>query len=526
MRKMYVFLAISLVLCGACSHFLEESSPDLVYARTCSDLNEILIGNGYMKCGKHTRLAAEPYLTDVYFPYLHVMDDDIWEYAVGKSTKGVAFTYRNFYTWSDQVNIDYLTGKKLTDTDWGRLYEHIGYLNVIIAYADKFMRDSASVRDRVMGEARFLRGAYYYYLVNISANPYSPGTASKEMGVPLNLTEKIEDKYYERADLKTCYQQIVEDLKVASDRLEGVSSSSIYRADEAAARTLLARVYLYMGEWQSVLDECNKILKLKDVALYDLNGFDTGYEDSGSDYIRKEYMLRASNPEILFTSGSANASFLMGESMLGSLKAYTVSEELRDLYMKYAPEGVEDLRVNCYLLPSKWDPTRYRVLKSTTDQTSIDVFDCFVIRSAEVYLNKAEAEAMLEREGDAVLSVKVLLENRFKDHRVPDVGGLHGESLVRFIREERRRELCFESQRWFDLRRYAVSSKYPEKKEIEHRVYEAGAVDGSFGVFTGTYVLKPYGEDPAWVMPIPADEIVYNKGNLIDNPKRVARKFK
>ena len=127
MRKMYVFLAISLVLCGACSHFLEESSPDLVYARTCSDLNEILIGNGYMKCGKHTRLAAEPYLTDVYFPYLHVMDDDIWEYAVGKSTKGVAFTYRNFYTWSDQVNIDYLTGKKLTDTDWGRLYEHIGY---------------------------------------------------------------------------------------------------------------------------------------------------------------------------------------------------------------------------------------------------------------------------------------------------------------------------------------------------------------------------------------------------------------
>lgn len=521
-----IFLTVCMILCDACGDFLEESSPDLVYARTCSDLNEILIGNGYMKCGKTTRLLSEPYSNNLYFPYLHVMDDDIWEYAVGKVTSGLAFTFRNFYTWSDQVNINYLTGNKLTDTDWGKLYEHIGYLNVIIAYADKFTRDSATLRDRVMGEARFLRGAYYYYLVNIYANPYCKETARDEMGVPLNLTEKIEDKYYERASLESCYKQIIEDLKIATNRLDGVSSSSVYRVDEAAARTLLGRVYLYMGEWQLALDECNKVLQLNDVVLYDLNGFDSGYEDSGSDYIRNEYMLCKSNPEILFTSGSANASFLTGESVLGGVKAYTVSEELRDLYTKFDSEGMEDLRKTCYLFPSKWDHTRFRVLKVTTEQTKADVFDCFVIRSAEVYLNKAEAEAMLEQDGDAVLSLKTLMENRFTNHHVPDISGLHGENLVKFIREERRRELCFESQRWFDLRRYAVSSKYPEKKEIEHRVYEAGAVDGSLGVFVGTYVLKPYGEDPAWVMPIPADEIVYNKGNLIDNPERMERKVK
>ena len=36
-----------------------------------------------------------------------------------------------------------------------------------------------------------------------------------------------------------------------------------------------------------------------------------------------------------------------------------------------------------------------------------------------------------------------------------------GEKLVEEIRLERRRELCFEGHRWFDLRRYAVCEKYP-----------------------------------------------------------------
>ena len=45
------------------------------------------------------------------------------------------------------------------------------------------------------------------------------------------------------------------------------------------------------------------------------------------------------------------------------------------------------------------------------------------------------------------------------------------------------------------------------------------------GVLEGDYVLKPYGEDPAWVLPIPGYEIVYNQGNLVDNPQRVEREL-
>ena len=145
------------------------------------------------------------------------------------------------------------------------------------------------------------------------------------------------------------------------------------------------------------------------------------------------------------------------------------------------------------------------------------MYDCFVIRSAELYLNKAEAEAMLDK-AEAIQTIKTLLNNRFEGG-IPPVDGLNGKDLVSFIRDERRRELCFEAHRWFDLRRYAVSPKYPEKKSIKHTTYDKN------GVLEGDYVLKPYGEDTAWVLPIPGYEIVYNQGNLVDNPQRVEREL-
>ena len=50
--------------------------------------------------------------------------------------------------------------------------QHIGYVNVIISYVKEFEKDPEEIRRRVMGEAQFLRGWYYYMLVNLYAKPY------------------------------------------------------------------------------------------------------------------------------------------------------------------------------------------------------------------------------------------------------------------------------------------------------------------------------------------------------------------
>ena len=506
MKKMkrYLILILCVLLFNSCGKFLEEFSQDLAYAESCADLDEILIGNGYME--QPEGFAKASIYGNGYYPYIHVMDDDVIMTVFKKD--GVTdlinemVPYKNFYDWSDQLTINPKTDEEWEDKDWEKIYSHIAYLNVIIAHVKKFTHDSVEIRNRIEGEARFLRGAYYYLLTNLYANPYVKESASSDMGVPLNLTEDIVDEYYKRNSMEECYRVIVEDLKVAADKLKGVTQPTIYRVNELAARILLSRVYLYMGEWQLALDECQKALALEGVELMDLKSFQ-GRE-------KERYVLDNKNPEIVFTQGYSATNTFYDQMSYFCICTFGGSEDLISLYNRFEEQQIKDLRLDAFF--EVIGDEQYKMSK-----VGEKVYDCFVIRSAELYLNKAEAEAMLDK-AEAIQTIKTLLNNRFEGG-IPDIDGLSGKDLVSFIRDERRRELCFEAHRWFDLRRYAVSPKYPEKKSIRHTAYDIK------GKLEGDYVLKPYGEDPAWVLPIPGYEIVYNQGNLVDNPQRVEREL-
>ena len=502
--KRYLILMLCVLLFNSCGKFLEEFSQDLAYAESCADLDEILIGNGYMEQPEGFTEAS--IYGNGYYPYIHVMDDDVIMTVFKKdgSTDVInnIVSYKNFYDWSDQLTINPKTDEEWEDKDWEKMYSHIAYLNVIIAHVKKFSHDSVEIRNRVEGEARFLRGAYYYLLTNLYANPYVKESASSDMGVPLNLTEDIVDVYYKRNSMEECYRVIVEDLKVAADKLKGVTQPTIYRVNELATRILLSRVYLYMGEWQLALDECQKALALEGVELMDLKSF-PGREG-------ERYVLDNKNSEIVFTQGYSATNTFYNNIAYFCTCTFSGSEDLISLYNRFEGQQIKDLRLDAFF--EVIGDELYKVSK-----VGETVYDCFVIRSAELYLNKAEAEAMLDK-AEAIQTIKTLLNNRFEGG-IPPVDGLNGKDLVSFIRDERRRELCFEAHRWFDLRRYAVSPKYPEKKSIKHTTYDKN------GVLEGDYVLKPYGEDPAWVLPIPGYEIVYNQGNLVDNPQRVEREL-
>ena len=502
--KRYLILILGVLSFISCGKFLEEFSQDLAYAESCTDLDEILIGNGYME--QPLYFAEASVYGGGYYPYIHVMDDDMAMTIFRRDGAGDVIndiaSFKNFYDWSDQLTINPKTGEEWEDNDWEKIYSHIAYLNVIIAHVKKFTHDSVEIRNRIEGEARFLRGAYYYLLTNLYANPYVKESASSDMGVPLNLTEDIVDEYYKRNSMEECYRVIVEDLKVAADKLKGVTQPTIYRVNELAARILLSRVYLYMGEWQLALDECQKALALEGVELMDLKSFQ-GRE-------KERYVLDNKNPEIVFTQGYSATNTFYDQMSYFCICTFGGSEDLISLYNRFEEQQIKDLRLDAFF--EVIGDEQYKMSK-----VGEKVYDCFVIRSAELYLNKAEAEAMLDK-AEAIQTIKTLLNNRFEGG-IPDIDGLSGKDLVSFIRDERRRELCFEAHRWFDLRRYAVSPKYPEKKSIRHTAYDIK------GKLEGDYVLKPYGEDPAWVLPIPGYEIVYNQGNLVDNPQRVEREL-
>ena len=520
MKKYYMilFFAISCVTFLSCGDFLQEYSRDLVYASSCTDLDEIMIGDGYMQRmpeGSYGSTSITYSRTSHYFPHLHVMDDDVEEFVSGyfseTSLISPASWCRNLYTWQEEPFMT-LSNSPIDNYDYARLYKHIGYLNVIISYVKEFQDDPEELRRRVLGEALFLRGAYYYLLVNLYAKPFSKETADSDLGVSLNLTEYIEDKHFSRDPVSHVYKQIVKDLKGAAENLAGIKQPTIYRADEQDARLLLSRVYLYMGEWQLAIEECDKIIEQK-VTLYDFN-----------ELARGQVINTSKSPEIFFTQGSSSVQILMTDDwMKPAIGRYRVSDELYNLYFKYADQGVVDLRANFFFKRSEKESGKYLCIKGTKAYNgATSVFDAFVMRAAEVYLNKAEAQAMLDQT-EAKNTIKILMDKRFAYNQSPNISNLSGQELVNFIREERRRELCFEGHRWFDLRRYAVSPKYSHAKEIVHKVFDAASSYGGAGVYKGTYVLKPYPNDNAWVLPIPDRELVFNEGVTVDNEKREMR---
>ena len=141
-----------------------------------------------------------------------------------------------------------------------------------------------------------------------------------------------------------------------------------------------------------------------------------------------------------------------------------------------------------------------------------------LIRLPEVLLNKAEALALIGKDVEARAVLERLREKRIVAANYTPVN-YSGNELIHFIRDERRRELCFEGHRWFDLRRYAVNSRCPFQTEVLHDKYE---VNANWEVeYQGTYRLKRYNENSAsYVLPIPQHVIEFNRGEIKDNDPR------
>ena len=508
MNRIYVFVIIMMFLLTSCGDFLKEYSTQLNYAMSSSDLEELLIGSGYLSPRRSTEYYDFSVTGDNApdFPWIHMMDDDITDYSnVDDSFQenvDISGLLAAFYCW--QKNPFSKRGEHYEVINWKRLYERIGVTNVILGKIDEFAEDPIEFKNRIKGEALFLRANFYFLLVNFYAKPYYKNSAVNDPGVPVKITDEIVDKYYSRNSVAEVYEQIVSDLENSVKNLSGLPTESVFQANESAARILLSRVYLYMGEWEKALKQCDSVQgKYELLNLVDRDvSLNFTYDTS---------------PETVFTQGSYTMNALMQDGNMMK-HCFQVSSDLYDLYDK------NDLRKQNFFsrIPNYLGEDILVVRKWKEPYQKPKISDNCLIRYAEVNLNKAEALAMLERDAEAIQIIQKLREKRFvsgeeintnlNGERIA-VNSLSGERLVQFIRDERRRELCFEGYRWFDLRRYAVSPKYSMEKEIKHGYILPG------GQSTEYYLLKKYSEDGGWVLPIPQYVITFNNGMIKNNER-------
>ncbi len=128
--------------------------------------------------------------------------------------------------------------------------------------------------DQYVGEAKFIRALCYFYLVNLWAQPYGFTADNSHAGVPLVLTE-TDDPFSSannipRSTVKQVYDQMEADLLDAETKLPASypdAFTQVARATKGAARALLARLYLYKGDYPKANSYADLVINSNNYAL-------------------------------------------------------------------------------------------------------------------------------------------------------------------------------------------------------------------------------------------------------------------
>ncbi len=280
-------------------------------------------------------------------------------------------------------------------------------------------------RERVEGEALFLRSLMFFDLVRFYARQYQTGSASTQLGIPIVLTPTrgIDDKsFVTRNSVEEVYNQVITDLTSAASKLP--EDNGVY-ASSGAANALLARVYLQKYDYAKARDAANAVInsgiyELQPTYADEFNNDDNTAEDIFATQITSQDLSSAmteffSVPEFGGRDGDI-------EILEGHLNLYSPGDQRRDLFFM----GNGGMR------SGKWN-NLYGIVN--------------LFRLAEMYLIRAECNLRLGTIiGSAPLDDFNVIHER---------AGLTAAASVTLddILLERRLELSFEGFRIHDQRR-------------------------------------------------------------------------
>src|SRR5687768_11691591 len=124
-------------------------------------------------------------------------------------------------------------------TMWAQCYYGVLRANLVLERVPTVPSMNAAIRNRSLGEGRFLRALYYYHLVRLFGDvPFYTNVITVQESVTIPRSPK-----------QMVYDQIIADLKQAETLLPATTSGNDKgRATAGAAKGLLASVYLWLGD--------------------------------------------------------------------------------------------------------------------------------------------------------------------------------------------------------------------------------------------------------------------------------------
>ncbi|WP_303916302.1 RagB/SusD family nutrient uptake outer membrane protein [Bacteroides mediterraneensis] len=181
-----------------------------------------------------------------------------WAYGADDLSWGGTSTDAKFdiYDYSRNIN------SSITEYAWELGYRTIGNCNKVIEMGAELGSNITDEEKVIVGENYYLRALSYFLLVNEFAQPYS-NNPTQNPGLPLKLTSNPDDLPKSRSTVAEVYDQVVKDLQDAITYMTlpaGMSPKNSCYATKEAAQALLARVYLYMENWDGAWNMANDVI--------------------------------------------------------------------------------------------------------------------------------------------------------------------------------------------------------------------------------------------------------------------------
>ena len=499
-------MAFALAILSSCSaDFIDLQDPNAVAASTFyRNENDVLLGVN----GIYQSLRSGNNIGETSGLFNEERSDNAGRND-NQSNAGEPFQFNDF---------SLLPSNTYLKNHWLSLYGTIARANQVLEGIEKVTFSDTQLKDQYQAEAKFLRALIYFDLVRKWGDV-------PLVTKPLNTTAEVTASTF-RKKKETVYQQIVTDLKdvVASSLPNLQNAANKGRVSKAAGNALLGKVYLTIA---TTLDAANRSANLNDaknylLAAYNMRQFGQLKEIPYADVF--DVNKKTTNPELIFqivnkqgdlnyASAIARNNQAKGETInsqfksSGSgtnvqpdlVKAYEQGDLRKDYSIKYADDPI----VKDYFI------TKFRDNSAVAGTNGYGGNDWILLRYADVILMLAEVNLYL---GDNAAAIGYLDQVReraglplYETAKTDPTYAAKYPTLKLAILHERRVELAFENQRWFDLLRFFTTDElvsfFKAKSQADY----------------GIAKLSNFGPKDRYY-PIPFDEYKLNSETMYQNP--------
>lgn len=442
MRKIYLSIITCLVILSGCTKFLDIKPKDKFIPITVADYEGLLNSANNLNYGDY---------------YWDLMTDDAFlpEGEPGNLYSKQALSGRKIYTFNP---LPY--SESDNDYEWSEGYKRIFYSNTIINNIMDATEGTEAAKKGLRAEALLNRAMEHLLLVNMYASHYDAATAATQLGIPIALVADINAKF-KRNTIQEVYDQVINDINAAIPDLPPDHKLTKFRASKAGGYAALSKAYLFMGDYANAKKNADLTLALQS-ELANMNdnkvvipgpfpnvpGAPVGWTDIPDCQYNKETIV----------ARHFLRPFGLGMSVCASpeLTALFSSDDRR--WMLYYADGWPPAPPFNYM-------SRYHVKLFLRG----DFYNNF-LGIPETYLVRAECNARANNLSAALDDINKLRLNRitpaaYKAFTPADFSN-DAEKVLRFVLEERRRELAFTGIRVIDLKRLNKETRF--QKTVTH----------------------------------------------------------